>query len=277
VLPNLVVIGAAKSGTSSLHHYLGAHPEIAMSEPKELFYFVLEKNWPLGREWYESHFTVAAPVRGESTPAYTQHPYYSGVPERMATVLPQDVKFIYILRDPLDRILSNFRFAYFMDDSAEALVRQVMPFETSGLVARSRYFWQLERYLEHFSSDRFLVMDMARLIADPVPEMARAFRFLGVDDTFASPRFTEQLNMTRPSYGRARGHAIVRTADRLLGEERSLRLRMATPHVLHAPFVRQLHTPDYPPDVREDLIEFLRPDVERVREFSGLPFESWCL
>lgn len=271
------MIGAAKSGTSSLHRYLGAHPEIEMSEPKELFYFVLEKNWALGREWYESHFTSAARIRGESTPGYTQHPYFSGVPERMASVLPNDVKFIYILRDPLDRILSNFRFAYFMDDSVAELVRQVTPFETSALVDRSRYFWQLERYFEHFSPDRFLVMDMAKLIADPVPEMARAFRFLGVDDTFASPRFGERHNVTKPSYGRIRGHAIVRGADRLLGEERSLRLRGSVPHFLHAPFVRELRTPDYPPDVRASLIDFLRPDVERLRAFSGQAFESWCL
>jgi hypothetical protein len=248
-----------------------------MSEPKELFYFVREKNWPRGRDWYESHFSLDAPVRGESTPAYTQHPYYSGVPERMASVLPDEVKFIYIVRDPLERIRSNFRFAYFMDDSAAELVRQVTPFDTSGLVARSRYFWQLERYLEHFAPDRFLVMDMAKLIADPVAEMARAFRFLGVGDTFSSPRFEERHNVTKPSYGRTRGHTIVRAADRLLGEGRSLRLRMSTPHFLHAPFVRELRTPDYPADVRASLIEFLRPDVERLRAFSGQAFESWCL
>ena len=50
-LPNLVVIGGLKCGTTSLHHYLNLHPEIAMSRPKELNFFVSELNWPLGRDW----------------------------------------------------------------------------------------------------------------------------------------------------------------------------------------------------------------------------------
>jgi hypothetical protein len=66
--PNLVVIGGLKCGTTSLHHYLNLHPEIQMSRPKELNFFVAELNWPLGVEWYESHFRAGAAVRGESSP-----------------------------------------------------------------------------------------------------------------------------------------------------------------------------------------------------------------
>src|SRR5687767_10224357 len=73
MLPNLVVIGAMKSATSSLHHYLNLHPEISMSETKELDFFVEDKNWPRGIEWYESQFS-AARIRGESSPNYTAYP-----------------------------------------------------------------------------------------------------------------------------------------------------------------------------------------------------------
>ena len=55
-MPNLVVIGGLKCGTTSLHHYLNLHPEIAMSRPKELNFFVAELNWPLGQDWYATHF-----------------------------------------------------------------------------------------------------------------------------------------------------------------------------------------------------------------------------
>ena len=63
-LPNLLVIGGLKCGTTSLHHYLNLHPAIAMSRPKELNFFVEELNWHLGSDWYASHFDRAAAVRG---------------------------------------------------------------------------------------------------------------------------------------------------------------------------------------------------------------------
>src|SRR3712207_4013889 len=64
VLPNLIIIGGLKCGTTSLHHYLNLHPSISMSRPKELNFFVEELNWELGPGWYGSHFDEGAAVRG---------------------------------------------------------------------------------------------------------------------------------------------------------------------------------------------------------------------
>ena len=58
-LPNLIVIGAQKCGTSGLHYYLSLHPEISMSRPKELNFFIEERNWPRGVDWYRRHFDAA--------------------------------------------------------------------------------------------------------------------------------------------------------------------------------------------------------------------------
>ncbi len=55
-MPNLIIIGGLKCGTTSIHHYLGLHPEIQMSKPKELNFFVEELNWDLGLDWYASRF-----------------------------------------------------------------------------------------------------------------------------------------------------------------------------------------------------------------------------
>ena len=79
MLPNLIVIGAAKCGTTSLHEYLNEHPEISMSSEKELYFFVEEKNLGKGLAWYESQFDPSAPVRGESSPGYSAFPLYRGV------------------------------------------------------------------------------------------------------------------------------------------------------------------------------------------------------
>src|ERR1700728_3618911 len=66
-LPNLIVIGAAKCGTTSLHHYLSQHPQICMSHKKELDFFCEDANWQKGQAWYRSHFAADAIVYGESS------------------------------------------------------------------------------------------------------------------------------------------------------------------------------------------------------------------
>ena len=63
-----IIIGAMKAGTTSLHDYLSFHPEIPISEPNELYFFLEEANWGRGLEWYESHFAEAA-VRVSRAPA----------------------------------------------------------------------------------------------------------------------------------------------------------------------------------------------------------------
>ncbi len=67
-LPNLIIVGGLKCGTTSIHHYLGLHPEVQMSKPKELNFFVEELNWDLGLDWYASRFDGRSAVRGESSP-----------------------------------------------------------------------------------------------------------------------------------------------------------------------------------------------------------------
>ena len=106
-LPNLIIIGGLKCGTTSIHHYLGLHPEIQMSKPKELNFFVGELNWDLGLDWYASRFDNRFKVRGESSPHYTNLPRFEGVAERIREHCP-DARLLYMVRDPIKRILSHW-------------------------------------------------------------------------------------------------------------------------------------------------------------------------
>ena len=105
--PNLIIIGGLKCGTTSIHHYLGLHPEIQMSKPKELNFFVSELNWDLGLDWYKARFDARFEVRGESSPHYTNLPRFTGVAERIRQHCP-DAKLIYMVRDPIKRVLSHW-------------------------------------------------------------------------------------------------------------------------------------------------------------------------
>src|SRR5215211_1496876 len=151
-LPNLIVIGGLKCGTTSLHHYLNLHPQVEMSRPKELNFFVAELNWPLGADWYASHFEASAPIRGESSPHYTNRPRFNGVAARMRSVLGEP-GLIYMVRDPLDRMLSHYihNVAGGYEDRP---LTEALADPHSSYVARSRYFFQLEPYLEAFGGRR---------------------------------------------------------------------------------------------------------------------------
>jgi Sulfotransferase domain len=193
VLPNLLIIGAAKCGTTSLHEYLALHPDIEMSEQKELHLFNRD-DWRERLDWYAAQFPLGAPVRGESTPTYTFHPFLPSVPERVREVMP-GTKFIYVVRDPIERAIANY-----VEMSALRLEDRPIDVALSDLdpanphLCSSRYATQLERYLEVFDSEQIAVLDSGDLRDNRDDTLSRVFDFLGVDPTFTTPEFEREHN-----------------------------------------------------------------------------------
>jgi hypothetical protein len=276
-LPNLIIIGGLKCGTTSLHHYLNLHPEIAMSRPKELNFFVAELNWPLGRDWYAGHFDPAAPVRGESSPHYTNRPSFGGVPERMRDLIGAHARLIYVVRDPIDRMLSHYLHnvggGYDDRPLAEALSDP-----ESSYVARSAYFFQLEPYIEAFGAERIEIVGREELKADRPGTMRRAFEFLGVDPGFTSEQFEREWETGVAKTGsrfrvmdravRLPGlRAIDRNFDRLPES-----LRWVAERFIHDPDAGEVPKPDLPESLRELLVEVFRDDIARLEDFAGRSF-----
>jgi hypothetical protein len=275
-LPNLVVIGGLKCGTTSLHHYLNLHPEIEMSRPKELNFFVEELNWPLGSDWYARHFTRSAPVRGESSPHYTNRPRFQGVAERMRSVVP-DARLIYLVRNPIDRMLSHYlhNLGGGYDDRPLA---EALSDPDSGYLARSRYFLQLEPYLEAFGPERIEVISREELKRDRAATLRRVFERLGVDPGFSSEQFEREWET-----GTAKGGGRFRIMDRavrlpgLRALDRNFdrlpeSLRWLVERLVHDPDAGEAPKPVVPAELRERLTEVLRADVERLETLTGRRF-----
>ncbi len=190
-LPTFIVIGAMKSGTSSLHRYLDAHPDIFMSAPKEPRYFAdgPGANFDRGLDWYRSLFVPGAhlKVRGESSTHYTKAPLWSGVPERMARVIP-DVWMVYVLRDPIDRIRSMFAFLVWRDNEQRPFEQVVI--EDSRYVDWSLYAFQLELYFEHFDRSQILVLWSDDLKHRREHTVGRILSFIGLDSDVTPIRGT---------------------------------------------------------------------------------------
>jgi hypothetical protein len=273
-LPNLIVIGAQKCGTSVLHYYLGLHPEVTMSRPKELNFFIEERNWPRGTDWYRRQFDPSAKVRGEASPNYTAYPQHDGVPERMAQVLP-DAKLIYMVRDPLARIAAHWVHNYAKRREKGTLAETLMHPNTS-YVARSMYAMQLERYLEHYPKERVLVFQQSELRHQRMETLRTVFEFIGVDPEFKHPRFEQERHQT------ARKTRATRLAVRLekLGRSRRGRMLPANFWLLlddRLPLRRAIKRPDVAAALPAETLDKLRADAERLRELTGRDFSNWTL
>ena len=176
-LPNLIIIGAQKCGTSGLHYHLGLHPEVSMSRPKELNFFIEERNWPRGEDWYRRHFDPEAKVRGEASPNYTAFPQHVGVPERMAQVVP-DAKLIYVLRDPLQRIAAHWVHNYAKRREKGTLAETLSHPNTSYL-QRSQYAMQLQQFLNHFPRESIMILDQEDFRKDRADTLTPCLRVRG--------------------------------------------------------------------------------------------------
>jgi Sulfotransferase family len=247
-----------------------------MSRPKELNFFVAELNWPLGPEWYASHFSGRASVRGESSPHYTNRPRFEGVAERMRSVVT-DARLVYMVRDPIDRMLSHYlhNVGGGYDDRTLA---EAFADPESAYVTRSRYFFQLEPYLEEFGPERIEIVGREELKRDRPATLRRVFAFLGVDPGFSSEQFEREWET-----GTAKGRGRFRLMDRavrlpgLRAVDRNFdrlpeRLRWLVERVVHDPGGGAAPKPEVPPPLRQRLADLFRDDVSRLEGVAGREF-----
>jgi hypothetical protein len=210
-LPEVLVIGAMKCGTSAVHAYLDAHPDVAMSDPKELNFF--NEHWDRGLEWYSSQLDPDAKVRGESSPGYTS-PSFPDVPERIAGVVPW-VRLVYLVRDPVQRALSQY--AHHRRQGTETRpVAEALLDPDSQYVARSRFHERLAPYLQHFEREQVHVVVSERLLGDRRGEVARLYEHVGVDPTWRDRTHERLVHVgdAGPDLpGRDRAAFLERTAD----------------------------------------------------------------
>ncbi len=275
-LPNLIVIGGLKCGTTSLHHYLNLHPEAGMSRPKELNFFVEELNWGLGADWYRAHFPAGPKVRGETSPHYTNRPRFEGVAERMRETLESDIRLIYMVRHPLDRLLSHYLHNVGGGYESRGLAEAVSDLG-SAYVQRGLYAFQLEPYLEAFGAERILVVSREELGRERDATVRRVFEFCGIDPGFTSPEFDREWET-----GSGKGSGGYRLMDRavrmpgLRALDRNFdrlpeRMRWMVERVVHDPGSGEAPKPELEPDLRERLAAEFRPDVARLEELIGRP------
>lgn len=271
-VPNLIVIGAMKAGTTSLHYYLNQHPEISMSKEKEPDFF--SENWANGIDWYASQFNGRARIRGESSTSYTHYPTFSQVPERMHKVVP-DAKLIYIIRDPIERIISH-HIHLSQASNPPSLSDALANFEASQYVQRSKYYMQLEQYLQFYPLSRILVITQEELLNHRQETLKQVFKFLGVDESFHSPMFTSIRHRSSDKRQKGEIGKLITVAFRAMRLKKlSPQLAWQFERLASLPFSRPLTKPSLDEKLRQRLTAYLKDDVEQLKKLTGRKFEGW--
>jgi len=206
-LPDYLIIGAQKAGTTSLFSYINQHPQVRPPLNKEIHFFDL--NYDRGVDWYRAHFPTISALRaagaitGESSPYYLFHPHCA---RRIHDLLP-DVKIIVLLRNPVERASAHY--CHERKHGAESLSmeaafrseEQRIGAETQRLASdpdyrsfmhqhysylgRGRYAEQLAPYLELFPSTQLHILKAEDLFERPAEIVGGVYRFLGLRDGHA--------------------------------------------------------------------------------------------
>lgn len=266
-LPDFVVVGAMKSGSTSLLNALGAHPEIFMP-PKEVHFF--NKYHHLGPEWYSKKFSGVNrnhKIIGEKTPTYS---YLEDVPQKMHALLP-DAKLIWILREPVSRTYSNYWHAAWrgkedltFEEAVETEASRVKDDIYKGYVARSRYADQIENYLKYYSKEKMKFVLLDDLILDQDKTLKSVLRFLEVDDDTEFAKSMAMGNKTNYTPKCLHRHAKAR---RLITNDYFFRFFTL--------FNRKAGVPKIEPDIRLELKEAFANDITRLEALIQRDLSVW--
>ncbi|MEL6499342.1 MAG: sulfotransferase domain-containing protein [Planctomycetota bacterium] len=182
-LPDFLIIGAMKAGTTTLYRDLLTHPRVFFPLDKEPNNLTSERVLEdAGRSDYAALFKDARADQlcGEASTAYTKRPTFEGVPERAASLLGEGLRVVYLMREPVARVRSHHRHMRHFgecttDDLAHAIERH------PELIDYSRYAMQLEPWIDALGADRVLPLEMEAYTADRAATVARVQAFLGLD------------------------------------------------------------------------------------------------
>lgn len=207
-LPEFIIVGAQKAGTTSLFAYLKQHPELLPAPTKEVHYFdggldPAVDNFAKGEAWYRSHFPVltqddVGKKAFEASPMYLFNPPSA---QRIAQALPH-AKIIAILRDPVERAISHYfhekrkgREELDIMQALQAEEQRLSPIVAAGdfkhavfkdktYKMRGIYHQQLQRYFDCFPSSQILILQSEKLFEQPAETLRQVYRFVGVSEDF---------------------------------------------------------------------------------------------
>jgi hypothetical protein len=273
-LPGFLIIGAAKSGSTTLYEDLRTHPNIFMPENKEPGNLtedrVLTKR---GQDEYARLFKGARPdqICGEASTVYSQLPKLPHVPDRAMKLLGKELRIIYIIRDPIVRIRSQHHNLYLRHEASPDINLEVR--REPRYLDMSRYAMQAEPWIEKFGQDRVLILKFEEYMANRT--VAAVERFLGVQEL---PDRVEPAKIYNQTDGTTQPNRLGKLIHESLAYRKLVRplLPDGARGRLRSVFLAQMPKP-FPltPETVEFLIHELADDLKRQPNLFRFPKPFW--
>jgi len=277
----VLIIGAMKSGTTTLYDYLTKHPQIAGVRYKEPSFFAFEEKWALSFDWYESQFDYD-PNRHlyalDASTDYSKYPFCKDVVERLKASAPRRFKLIYIMRHPLRRIESHAWHAahtrceigqYPSPRPSHSFDAGISPVS----LAITRYAYQIDRFSEFYDKGELLLLTLEQLARQPNAVLEKVCKFLEIDpliNTETSLKSNTAESRSSPS-STWRSYPLL---QKLQGGSALQRVaKIVVPKAIRSQIYRVVRT-SAPPEGRfrlndeeaQNTIAALVPDLRRLRD-----------
>ena len=271
-----LIIGAMKCGTTSLFSYLAQHPQIAACRKKETFFFSANDCWNKGFDWYQSLWNWNPNIHKialEASVDYTRIPSYPNAAKRIATLADRvNFRFIYIMRNPLDRIESHYThgLAKNWQSTQKPLAEEIHP----ELIEASQYAKQLSEYYQRFPAENILLLNFTNLKKEPLTLLKEVCCFLQIDPDYQFQGLNQVHNANTERIADETLWLWLRKIKllRSLGKHISQQQKKKIYHL----FGRKLEgNIKLPPEQRSYILQELREDLQKLSVDYGFDLQSW--
>ncbi|MGC9553753.1 MAG: sulfotransferase family protein [Thermoplasmatota archaeon] len=284
MLPNFIIAGAQKSGTTALHRYLSQHPDVFLAERPEYIFWVntevhfFDRNFEKGVGWYEAFFKQwnGEKAAGEKTPDYVYDPQ---VPERMHSVIPE-VKLIFLFRNPVDRAYSHYWMIFKRgletlpfakairaeEERRETLQHDRLTFQRLySYKDRGKYAEQVKRFLRYFPRSQLLFLLAEDLKENTEETVKKVLDFINADTDVTFPDLEK-----KHVGGMPRSHALLR----LLRNDTIRSSRLLRKAIMKVN-TKKGKKPPMNPETRRYLQEYFRECNKELEDITGLNVSCW--
>lgn len=276
-LPQVLIIGAMKSGTTSLYMDLADHPRVYLSNDKEPHSLCSDDVLTApGLERYAAHYSHARSDQlcVDASTGYSKRPDYDGVAERAVQTLPEGFRVVYLVRHPIDRIISQHHHEYFEGWAGSSIDDEVR--QHRRYISYSRYAFQLQPWLDAVGSDRVRVVFFEQYVRQRARVLHDLHDFIGLSATAGTSDYSAIYNQSQGKPVKTKFWQAFRQNQlyrRIVRPLSPLKFRLAARQMLLPKAAEQLSPPS------DETIKFLynelQEDIDLLSASLGLPRPLW--
>lgn len=265
---DFIIVGAQKSGTTSIAQLVSQHPSICFCKEKEPSFFNRDY-WKTNiKEYHALYESKVGQKLGEASTMYTFFPEYPKTAKNIYDYNPK-MKLIYIMRDPIERIVSHFAHRYVRKKTKEDPYSEIL--SKPMYVNRSRYFIQIEPYLKRFGNDQVLLLVMEDFVREPNLVLNKIFTFLEVENTTVTGKINESHKNSS-----VESTFLTDSGKKLLQNPLLKKMPYKVRNVLKSMFVNSLkEKPEISEDLRRLLYPLVKSDIKNIEELLKREITEW--